>query len=72
MTMADKSRREDIVDKTEDLIAEASGNLRNPMSHDPEETVTVCYMCDDVEGHKPGCPVPVLQDWLKKPWGERG
>ena len=31
--------------------------------HTPDETFTHCLLCDGVESHDDGCPIPALTAW---------
>lgn len=31
-----------------------------------EEVFIECLLCDDWEGHKDGCPIPVIEKWLNE------
>ena len=49
---------EELVEKLNDIAADALSRCHDPFSNDDEDTVTVCQVCGDVEGHRPLCPVP--------------
>lgn len=37
-----------------------------------EETLQECLLCDDWEGHKDGCPIPVIEKWLNEGPKDKG